>query len=301
MSTRFLIDERPLIVLPKLAQVIGLNEAIVLQQVHYWIQGKREEQATQYVFEGRYWVYNTLPEWQKQFPFWGSNTVQRVFRSLEEPWRPSRGERRPDRGPLLLSGLWNRRFKNDPFDRTKWYAIDYEELTRLEQAHFPMTPDWGIATPQSCHMDDPRMGSTKTESTTPESTASESVRGRSALGRTRTSAPKKERETGDGKTIITCREKNGRTGISLQLNLTEPLAYYYGRAPSPGDLRQARRLAYNAWDMGGYAVTQADFTEVAVRARAYWEEKRPGVPVRGLVVFQTAFADVIGKRLKVAA
>ena len=36
-SHRLLIDEPPLMVLPSLAAVIGLNEAIMLQQIHYWL------------------------------------------------------------------------------------------------------------------------------------------------------------------------------------------------------------------------------------------------------------------------
>ena len=33
-----LIDDYPILVLPKLATEIGLNEAIVLQQIHYWLK-----------------------------------------------------------------------------------------------------------------------------------------------------------------------------------------------------------------------------------------------------------------------
>ena len=35
--SKMIIDDRPLMVLPKLATAIGLNEAIVLQQIHYWL------------------------------------------------------------------------------------------------------------------------------------------------------------------------------------------------------------------------------------------------------------------------
>ena len=34
--SKLLINEHPLQVLPSLATKIGLNEAIVLQQIHYW-------------------------------------------------------------------------------------------------------------------------------------------------------------------------------------------------------------------------------------------------------------------------
>lgn len=34
--SKLLISESPLLVLPSLAETIGLNEAIVLQQIHFW-------------------------------------------------------------------------------------------------------------------------------------------------------------------------------------------------------------------------------------------------------------------------
>lgn len=40
MGAQLLINEPPLQVLPTLAKTIGLNEAIVLQQVHYWLNPK---------------------------------------------------------------------------------------------------------------------------------------------------------------------------------------------------------------------------------------------------------------------
>ena len=59
-----LISEPPLQVLPSLAKKIGLNEAIVLQQLHYWLDPKRNKN----LHENLHWVYNTYEQWQKQFP-----------------------------------------------------------------------------------------------------------------------------------------------------------------------------------------------------------------------------------------
>ncbi|MDQ1000403.1 hypothetical protein QFZ28_000803 [Neobacillus niacini] len=36
MST-LLINEAPLMIVPSLAVKIGMNEAVVLQQIHYWL------------------------------------------------------------------------------------------------------------------------------------------------------------------------------------------------------------------------------------------------------------------------
>ena len=35
--SKLLINERPIMILPTLAVKIGLNESIMLQQVHYWL------------------------------------------------------------------------------------------------------------------------------------------------------------------------------------------------------------------------------------------------------------------------
>ncbi|MEL1193439.1 replication protein, partial [Staphylococcus epidermidis] len=53
-----LIDDYPILVLPKLATEIGLNEAIVLQQMHYWLKKSNHN------YDGRRWIYNSFSEWQ---------------------------------------------------------------------------------------------------------------------------------------------------------------------------------------------------------------------------------------------
>ena len=40
--SKLLINEQPLQVLPSLAEAIGLNQAIALQQVHYWLENARK-------------------------------------------------------------------------------------------------------------------------------------------------------------------------------------------------------------------------------------------------------------------
>ncbi len=113
-ATPLLIDEEPLLVPPRLAAAIGLNAAIVLQQVRYWLGDKRRPK----VRDGRRWVYNTYPQWQAQFPFWSLATIKKTFRELEEC------------GLLLASQRYNRA----PTDRTKWYTIDFPRLLALDAA-----------------------------------------------------------------------------------------------------------------------------------------------------------------------
>lgn len=107
---KLLVDEYPLIVLPSLAKEIGLNEAIMLQQIHFWI-GKEKHYR-----DGRYWVYNTYDEWVEQFPFWSKSTIRRSITSLEKQ-------------NLLLVGNYNKA----GFDNTKWYTINYRELKSVSR------------------------------------------------------------------------------------------------------------------------------------------------------------------------
>jgi hypothetical protein len=111
--SRLLISEPPLLVLPSLAIRVGLNEAIFLQQLHYWLLQSRHER------DGRRWIYNTYDEWHTQLPFWSVRTIRRIVGGLEE------------QGLVLSTTKYNAQ----KVDQTKWYALDYVELARLtEQA-----------------------------------------------------------------------------------------------------------------------------------------------------------------------
>ena len=105
--SRLLINEPPLQVLPSLAKEIGLNEAIMLQQMHYWLLKSSNE------FKGVKWFYKTLEEWQTEFPFWSVMTIRRTLGSLEKQ-------------KIIKIGNFNKK----KFDKTKWYTIDYQRVNR---------------------------------------------------------------------------------------------------------------------------------------------------------------------------
>jgi hypothetical protein len=113
LTGKLLFNSPPLVVNRELAGLIGLNEAIVLQQLHYWIENNRT--ADRNNREGFCWTYNSIKNWQaSDFPFWSFDTVKRTFASLE-------------RKGLLITGNFNRL----KLDQTKWYRIDYEALETL--------------------------------------------------------------------------------------------------------------------------------------------------------------------------
>jgi uncharacterized phage protein (TIGR02220 family) len=105
--SRLLIDEPPLQVLPSLARELGLNEAIMLQQMNYWLIKSNHE------FEGVKWFYKTLEDWQTEFPFWSTMTIRRTLTNLEKQ-------------KVIRIGNFNKK----KFDKTKWYTIEYQCVNR---------------------------------------------------------------------------------------------------------------------------------------------------------------------------
>lgn len=65
---------------PYLADAVGLNEAVVIQQMIYFFNERRNGK----VVNGERWLYNTYAQWQEVFPFWSERTIQRVFTNLEQ-------------------------------------------------------------------------------------------------------------------------------------------------------------------------------------------------------------------------
>ena len=127
--SKLLINERPLVVQPSLAKAIGLNEAIVLQQIQYWISNEKVGVWK----DGYKWVHNSYPEWAKNFPFWSESGVKKIILRLE-----SMG--------LLISD----QFAPNPYDHTKAYRINEEELDLIlgREVRRPGSDDTPDSTPE---------------------------------------------------------------------------------------------------------------------------------------------------------
>ncbi len=76
--SRLLIEEHPVMIIPSLAVKLGVNEAVVLQQMHYWLV------KSTHIKDKRKWVYNTYKDWQEQLPFWSERSLRRTINSLEK-------------------------------------------------------------------------------------------------------------------------------------------------------------------------------------------------------------------------
>jgi len=93
---------------PDLAKLIGLHEAITLQQIHYWIEKKMHFR------DGFYWVYNTYGGRRAQVPFMSIETIKRCIGNLEKLG-------------VVVSGNYNKK----GYDKTKWYTINYPKLYEI--------------------------------------------------------------------------------------------------------------------------------------------------------------------------
>lgn len=70
-----LIPEPPLQVLPTLAAKVGFNEAVLLQQIHYWSLRSKDDDG---------WVYKTQDEWIEELPWLSKSTLKRVVSNLRD-------------------------------------------------------------------------------------------------------------------------------------------------------------------------------------------------------------------------
>ncbi|MDW2646304.1 hypothetical protein RYZ59_22400 [Citrobacter sp. HN-141] len=100
-----LMTSRPIVINPDLAYSIGLNEAIALQQINYWLK----ETTSGMERDGVRWIYNTTEQWLEQFPFWSESTLKRTFTRLK-----------------TLGVLKIEQLNKSQRDMTNFYTINYE-------------------------------------------------------------------------------------------------------------------------------------------------------------------------------
>lgn len=125
---KLIISEPPLQVLPSLAVILGLNEAMILQQLHYWLINPKAGVEK----HGHKWIYNSYGDWEKQFPFWSRNTIIRAIQHLES-----------------VDILVSQQYESGKGKHIKFYRIGYQELAIIVDASIPKlgTPPTQIGYP----------------------------------------------------------------------------------------------------------------------------------------------------------
>lgn len=110
-----LLEEEPISFYSSAAIAFGVNEAIVLQQISFYMNVNKKKHSQRHFIKGRWWVFNTYKQWcDEHFPWLSERGLQGVILGLEKE------------GVLLsMQGVENSR------DRRKWYSVD-----RLKVAEF---------------------------------------------------------------------------------------------------------------------------------------------------------------------
>lgn len=93
----------------EIAQQYGVNAAILLHNITYWIEKNKSEKR--HFHEGRYWTYMSKSGLAELFPYMTARQIDYALAKLEK-------------AGLILTG----NFSEHTFDKTKWYALaDVEE------------------------------------------------------------------------------------------------------------------------------------------------------------------------------
>jgi hypothetical protein len=87
-----------------IAQKIGVNEAIFLNNIAFWTQ--KNIANGKHIHDGLCWTYNTIKAFCELFPYWTRHQLEHLIKKCTE------------RG-WLQEGNYN----NNTYDRTKWYAL----------------------------------------------------------------------------------------------------------------------------------------------------------------------------------
>lgn len=104
-----------------LAAEIGLNNAIFLQDIAYWM-GYNKSQGMAYE-DGRYWTFSTHEEICERHPYWTKNQVRKIIKDCEE-------------AGYLITGNYNK----NRYDHTKWYTLGdklYDVISHIDVVEKP--------------------------------------------------------------------------------------------------------------------------------------------------------------------
>jgi len=99
------------IIFPELAEKFGWAAAIILQTLHYWLTTLNKDIGK--VHEGRRWIYNSYRAWKINIKSFSEKTIFRKIKYLEELG--------------IIQSAYLHDYKGN---RTKWYTIDYQQLSK---------------------------------------------------------------------------------------------------------------------------------------------------------------------------
>ncbi len=100
----------------EIAKKYGILEAVLLQNIHYWIAKNRESGKN--LHDGKYWTYNSTKALQELFPYASERQIKYALKKLREEG-------------VIKTGNYNR----SAMDKTLWYTLtDSGEALFLQES-----------------------------------------------------------------------------------------------------------------------------------------------------------------------
>lgn len=106
----------------ELATKFGLNNAIFLQDLAFWIEFNRKRDKA--FRDGRYWTYSTMEEISERHPYWTKNQVRHIIDTCKK------------NGWIFVE-----HYDQSNYNRRNWYSIRDDIMSIISFGHddFPIT------------------------------------------------------------------------------------------------------------------------------------------------------------------
>lgn len=85
----------------------GIDRAILIQHIRFWCKQNTNKKDSYH--DGHVWMFQSVEDMQKHYPYWSTHKLHRLLRSMELEG-------------ILLAGNYNK----VGYDRTKWYTLNID-------------------------------------------------------------------------------------------------------------------------------------------------------------------------------
>jgi hypothetical protein len=116
-TSRYLLLQSNLVNVSKeLAMVLKPTRAMLLQHLHFWVNNVAENKRKDCYHDGRYWWYHSIVQWQRDFPFFTTRTIERALDDLVKAGLILKAQNVGD-------SAWS--------DRTNWYTVNGKKTDEI--------------------------------------------------------------------------------------------------------------------------------------------------------------------------
>ncbi len=104
----------------KLAKDYGILEAILIQNIYFWIE--KNKANNKHFYDGRYWTYNSKKAFSELFPYASERQIKYSLEKLIK-------------AEILVTGSYNKQWS----DRTLWYSFTNKGLSIIQKCQMHST------------------------------------------------------------------------------------------------------------------------------------------------------------------